>query len=62
MSNLIDWWLAGLFIAGGFLGGIAGMASGKMIGPQGRVLQSAFAGIVILAGGYVCVRGALALL
>ena len=62
MSNLIDWWLAGLFIAGGFLGGIAGMATGKMIGPQGRVLQSAFAGIVILAGGYVCVRGALALL
>lgn len=62
MSGLIDWWLAGLFIAGGLLGGLAGMATGKMIGPQGRVLQSAFAGIVILAGSYVFIRGALPLL
>ncbi|MCP4619864.1 MAG: sulfite exporter TauE/SafE family protein [Bradyrhizobium sp.] len=59
MSGLIDWRLAGLFIAGGLLGGLAGIATGKLIGQQGKVLQPVFALVVILAGGYVCVRGAL---
>jgi len=62
MSGLVDWRLAGLFIAGGLLGGLAGIATGRMIGSQDRVLRTAFAGIVILAGGYVCLRGALLLL
>jgi len=44
------------------LGGLAGIATGRMIGSQDRVLRTAFAGIVILAGGYVCLRGALLLL
>jgi uncharacterized membrane protein YfcA len=59
MSGLIDWRLAALFIVGGLLGGLAGIATGKMIGSQGKVLQSIFALVVILAGGYVCVRGTL---
>lgn len=59
MSGLIDWRLAGLFIAGGLFGGLAGIATGKMIGSQGKALQSVFALVVIAAGGYVCVRGAL---
>jgi uncharacterized protein len=59
MSGLIDWRLAGIFIAGGLIGGLGGMAAGTMIGPHEKVLRSGFAGIVILAGGYVCVRGAL---
>jgi hypothetical protein len=29
-----------------------------MIGPHDKILRSSFAGIVILAGGYVCARGA----
>jgi len=62
MSGMIDWWLAGLFIAGGLFGGLAGMALSKAIGPQGKVLQSVFAIVVIVAGGYVCVRGAQTLL
>lgn len=62
MSGLVDWRLAGLFIAGGLLGGLAGIATGRMIGSQDKVLRPAFAGIVILVGGYVCLRGALALL
>lgn len=59
ISGLIDWRLAGLFIAGGLLGGFAGIATGRAIGPQGKILQPAFALVVIAAGGYVCVRGAL---
>ena len=59
-SGLVDWQLAGLFIAGGLLGGVTGIAAGRLIGLHDKVLRSAFAGIVILAGGYVCVRGAAA--
>lgn len=59
LSGLVDWRLAGLFIAGGLLGGLAGIATGKMIGTQDRALRSIFGTIVILAGGYVCIRGAL---
>ena len=59
ISGLVDWRLAALFIAGGLLGGLAGIATGKLIGSRDRILRSAFAGIVILAGGYVCLRGAL---
>jgi uncharacterized protein len=62
MSGLVDWRLAALFIAGGLLGGLAGIATGKLIGSRDRILRSAFAGIVILAGGYVCLRGALTFL
>jgi uncharacterized membrane protein YfcA len=58
LSGLVDWQLAGLFIAGGLLGGLAGIAAGRLIGSHDKVLRSAFAGIVILAGGYVCLRGA----
>jgi uncharacterized membrane protein YfcA len=61
-SGLVDWQLAGLFIAGGLLGGLIGIAAGRSIGSHDRVLRSTFAGIVILAGGYVCLRGALPLL
>jgi uncharacterized membrane protein YfcA len=59
MSGLVDWRLAGLFIAGGLIGGLAGIATGKMIGPQGKALQSVFAFVVMFAGSYVCVRGVL---
>jgi uncharacterized protein len=59
MSGLIDWRLASLFLLGGLIGGLAGIAAGKVIGQQARVLQSVFAMVVIVAGGYVCVRGAL---
>jgi hypothetical protein len=30
-----------------------------MIGPHDKIPRSSFAGLVILAGGYVCPRGAL---
>ena len=61
-SGLVDWWLAAMFVGGGVLGGLAGVATGKLIGPHDKVLRSTFAGIVILICGYVCLRGALAFL
>jgi len=57
VSGLIDWRLAGLFIAGGLLGGLIGIVTGRLIGSHDKVLRSTFAGVVILAGGYVCLRG-----
>ena len=62
LGGYSDWRLATLFVAGGLLGGAAGIATGRMIGSHDKVLRSTFAGIVMLAGGYVCVRGALPLL
>ena len=62
VSGLIDWRLAGLFIAGGLLGGLAGIATGRMIGSHDKLLRSTFAGIVVLAGGYVSLRGMLTFL
>lgn len=61
VSGLIDWRLAGVFIAGGLIGGLVGMAAGRVIGAHDRALRSVFAGVVILAGIYVCWRGVLLL-
>ena len=58
-SGLTDWRLAGIFVAGGLLGGFAGIAVGKIIGAHDRVLRATFAGVVIVTGVYVCIRGAM---
>jgi uncharacterized membrane protein YfcA len=62
LSGLIDWRLAGIFITGGLLGGATGIAVGKRIGPHDRALRAVFSSVVILAGLYVCLRGALHLM
>jgi hypothetical protein len=62
VSGLIEWHLAGLFIAGGLLGGLVGIATGRMIGSHDNLLRSTFAGIVMLVGGYVSLRGMLTFL
>jgi uncharacterized membrane protein YfcA len=59
MSGLVDWHLAGIFIGGGLGGGLLGVGLGKLIGARDRILRSAFAGVVIAAGIYVCIRGAM---
>ena len=56
-SGLIDWRIAGIFIAGGAIGGFAGVALGKALAGKKRALGLVFAGIVIAAGVYVIVRG-----
>ncbi|MDP4006475.1 sulfite exporter TauE/SafE family protein [Methylobacterium sp. NEAU K] len=61
-SGLIDWPLAGLFILGGLLGGLAGASLGKRLAGHKRALTLTFAGLVILVGLYIVARGALPLL
>ncbi len=56
-SGLIDWRIAGIFIAGGAIGGVAGVALGKTLVDKKRALGLVFAGIVIAAGLYVTIRG-----
>lgn len=57
VSGMIDWPIAGLFVLGGLVGGIAGVAFGKALAARKRALNLTFAGLVILVGLYVVVRG-----
>jgi uncharacterized protein len=55
-SGLVDWQLAGLFIAGGALGGIAGIKLAHRLAGHKHALTLIFAGVVIVVGLYVIVR------
>ncbi|EKS42115.1 sulfite exporter TauE/SafE family protein [Afipia broomeae] len=57
VSGMIDWPMASLFVLGGLVGGIAGVAFGKALAARKRALNLTFAGLVILVGLYVVVRG-----
>ncbi|WP_029879577.1 sulfite exporter TauE/SafE family protein [Bradyrhizobium sp. OHSU_III] len=56
-SGLIDWPMAGLFVLGGLVGGVAGVQIGKVLGARKRVLTLVFASLVILVGVYVVAKG-----
>lgn len=58
-SGLIDWRVAGLFIVGGIIGGIAGIYAGKQLAQRKRALAIVFASFVIVVGLYVSARGIL---
>jgi uncharacterized membrane protein YfcA len=57
VSGMIDWPIASLFVLGGLVGGIAGVAFGKALAARKRVLNLTFAGLVILVGLCVVARG-----
>ncbi|WP_291868323.1 sulfite exporter TauE/SafE family protein [Bradyrhizobium sp.] len=57
VSGMIDWPIASLFVLGGLVGGIAGVAFGKALAARKQALNLTFAGLVILVGLYVVVRG-----
>lgn len=55
-SGLVDWELAGLFIAGGAIGGVAGALAAKALaGHKGR-LNSVFAALLIAVATYMLLR------
>jgi uncharacterized membrane protein YfcA len=56
-SGLVDWPLAGLFILGGALGGIAGIQLAHRLSSHKHALTRIFSGIVTAVGVYVVVRG-----
>lgn len=59
-SGLVDWPLAGLFIAGGIGGGVAGAFSASHLSKSRGLLGSLFAGLVFVVAIYVAVRSAAA--
>jgi uncharacterized membrane protein YfcA len=57
LSGYVDWTLVGLLIAGGIGGAAAGMALGRRLSSRKGLLERIFAGLVIVIGVYVVVRG-----
>jgi uncharacterized membrane protein YfcA len=60
-SGLIDWPLAGLFIAGGIIGGLIGIRLAGHLAIQKNALARIFSGTVITVGIYVVIRSLIAL-
>ena len=57
LSDLVDWWVAGLLLLGGIGGGIIGAVVADHLAARKPALSYAFAGIVIVVGIYVVWRG-----
>ncbi len=55
-SGFVDWQLAGLFIAGGAVGGLAGIKLAHRLAGHKHALTLTFAGVVIAVGLYVIAR------
>ena len=57
ISGLVDWRIAGLFIAGGIAGGLLGTFAGSRLASRKGTLAMVFAVFVILIGIYVSWKG-----
>lgn len=55
-SNLVDWRVALLFIAGGILGGLVGRGFGRKLAARKGALATVLAGVIIAVGIYVVLR------
>ena len=58
MSGLIDWPVAAEYLAGGLVGGLAGMALATSLAPRKAALNRAFASLVFIVAGYMLYRNA----
>ena len=56
ISGLVDWTFAGIFIAGGVLGGIAGAAAAKTLASRRGVLSVVFAAVIFCVAVYMLYR------
>ena len=56
VSGFVDWRVAGLFIAGGLLGGAAGTMLGRVLSARKGALGTVLAVVVVSVGIYVIVR------
>lgn len=59
LSGFVDWMLAGLFIAGGVVGGFIGIRIAGRLADDRRTLTVIFSTVVVLVGAYVVIRGLL---
>lgn len=55
-SGLIDWTLAGVFIAGGIAGGLIGTRSAKILADRKGALRTVFAALIFAVAVYMLVR------
>lgn len=62
LSGLVDWRIAGFFIAGGVIGGLLGSFAGRRLGKAKGRLATIFALFVIMTGLYIVWKGAIPLL
>jgi len=62
ISGLVDWTIAGFFVAGGVAGGVVGIFAARRLAQHKNLLSRIFAVIVITVGAYVVFKGADALL
>lgn len=56
-SGYVDWPLVAILIAGGALGSLLGMALGRRLAEHKGMLERLFAGLVIIVGLYIALRG-----
>jgi uncharacterized membrane protein YfcA len=55
-SGLIDWPVAGLYIIGGFIGGLIGMKLANLLAPHHQIFSRLFASIIFVVAAYMIVR------
>jgi uncharacterized protein len=60
-SGLVDWTVAGEFVAGGMIGGVAGMLLATRLATYKRALNMVFAGVIFLVAAYVLYRSGVVL-
>lgn len=56
LSGLVDWPLAALFVAGGMLGGLAGVRAARLLADKKGMLNIVFAGLIVVVALYMLVR------
>jgi uncharacterized membrane protein YfcA len=61
-SGLVDWPLAGLFLAGALVGGALGARVGQSLAANKQLFDRLFAGLLITAGAAISAKGAWSLL
>ncbi len=57
LSGLVDWPVAALFVAGGSIGGIAGVKLAGRLARERRTLTFVFSAVVALVGVYIVAKG-----
>lgn len=57
LSGYVDWLLVGLMVVGGLIGAGIGIPLGKRLASRKRMMELAFAALVIAIGSYVILRG-----
>ena len=62
LSGWVDWLLAGVFVAGGIVGGLGGVKLAHDLAPRRGLLNAVFASLIFVVAAYVLYRswGALA--